>query len=170
MEARKDAISGKGIFWPEDEDQAPVSVLVTPRNRQYQVQWLTLFQDIETGVSIVEQAKFEKPLTQTEYRVRDMLLGTIHIGNWAIVNQAEIARQIRVHRSDVSKAIIRLIELGIVIQGEKIGRNCQYMIAPGFAFKGSLGDGQKAVQKAQKEHKAKVIPFRPAQAEQASLI
>ena len=117
----------------------------------------------------MEQALLEKPLTQTEYRVRDMLLGSIHIGNWAIVNQAELARRLRVQRADVSRAISRLIELGIVIQGEKMGRNSQYMIAPGFAFKGGLAEGQKSVRKAEKTHKAKVLQFHPA-SEQMSLL
>ena len=164
MEARKDQISGRGTFWPDKEGEPPTSILVVPRNRQYQIQWLTLWQDVETGVTLMEQARMERPLTQTEYRVRDMLLGSIGLGNWAIVNQAEIARQLRVHRPDVSSAIKRLIELGIVIQGEKMGRNCQYMISPAFCFKGSLPEGQKLARQAEKEHKAaKVIPFQGEQ-------
>ena len=169
MDAQQDDISGKGDLWPHDEGKPPVTVLIQPRNRQYQVQWIPLWQDVETGVSIMEQAKMDKPLSQTEYRVRDMLLGSIHIGNWAIVNQAELARQLRVQRADVSRAISRLIELGIVLRGEKIGRNSQYMISPGFAFKGGLAEGQRSVKKAQKDHKSKVLQFPKVRAEQVEL-
>lgn len=153
-------ISGHGTFLPDDETKNPAAILITPKNRNYTVEWIPLWQGIETGVSLMEQAEFEKPLTQTEYRVRDMLLGLIHIGNWAIVNQAEIARRLRIHRPDVSQAIKRLIELGIVIKGTKMGRNHQYMISPGFAFKGALPEGQELVKKAAKEHKAKVLHFK----------
>ena len=154
-------ISGRGTFLSDDDDKSPVSVFVTPKNRTYQVDWIPIWQGVKTGVTLMEQAQNEKPLTQTEYRVRDMLLGSIGLGNWAIVNQAEIARRIRVNRADVSKAIKRLIELGIVIQGGKVGRNNQYMISPAFCFKGSIGEGQKLVKEAIKQHKTKVIPFKP---------
>jgi hypothetical protein len=108
----------------------------------------------------MEQAYMEKPLTQTEYRVRDVLLGSIGMGNWAVINQAEMARRLRVHRPDVSAAIKRLIELGIVLKGDKIGHSNQYMISPAFCFKGSLAEGQKLAHEAEKQHKAKVIPFK----------
>lgn len=164
-------ISGKATLWPEDEEQAPASVLVVPRNRKYSVQWLSLWQNVETGVTLMEQAKMEKPLTQTEYRVRDFLLASIGLGNWALVNQAEIARQLRLHRPNVSKAIERLIELGIVIKGEKLGRNAQYMISAGFCFKGGLGAGQKLVQKAQSQHKnGKILQFPVPELCQGSLL
>jgi Uncharacterized membrane-associated protein/domain len=161
---------GRGTFWPDDENQAPTSLLVLPRSKKYAGQWFYVHQDVDTGVTLMEQAKYEKPLTQTEYRVRDMLLGSMGLGNWAIVNQAEIARQIRVDRAKVSHAIKRLIELGIVIQGEKIGRNSQYMISPAFCFKGSMSEGQKLVKEAEKHHKAKVIPFKAREPEQGSLL
>lgn len=160
MSEELEDVSGQGTFLPDDGNKSPVSVFVFPKNRTYQVEWIPLWQGVETGVTLMEQAEWEKPLTQTEYRVRDMLLGSIGLGNWALVNQAEIARRIRVDRARVSQAIKRLIELGIVIQGEKIGRNHQYMISPAFCFKGSIGKGQKLVKEAVKQHKAKVIPFK----------
>lgn len=156
-----DKISGKGTFWPNDEEKPPISLqVVDNRQRKYDVEWLFLYQGIETGVTLVEQAEYEKPLTQTEYRVRDMILGSIGVGAWAIINQSEIARRIRVDRAKVCHAIKRLIELGIVELGkEKMGRNSQYRIAPGFGFKGSMPLGQKKVKEAAKQHKEKVIQF-----------
>jgi len=93
---------------------------------------------------MTEQAKMEKPLTQTEYRVRDMLIGTIGLGNYVYVNQAELARELRIQRADASRAIKRLIELGILLQGPKSGRSNTYMVNPAFCFSGGLGNGIKA--------------------------
>ena len=62
---------------------------------------------------MTEQAEMEKPLTQTEYRVRDWLMGTIGIGNYVYVNQAEMCRRLRIDKKNASMAIKRLIELGI---------------------------------------------------------
>ena len=68
---------------------------------------------------MLEQAQMEKPLTQTEYRVRDYLMGTIGLGNYVYVNQAEMARRLRIDRKNASMAIKRLIELEILIQSPK---------------------------------------------------
>jgi hypothetical protein len=156
--------SGYGVFLPNEEEKPPIHMNVIPLEKQRKYSgraWFYVHQDVTTGVSLMEQAEFEKPLTQTEYRVRDMLLGSMGLGNWAIVNQSEIARRIRVQRADVSRAIKTLIERGIVIQGEKMGRNIQYMISPAFCFKGSMDEGQKLLRKSEKQHKAKVIQLRP---------
>lgn len=158
---QEDLKSGPGIFFPDDEETAPVNVyLVPPKKKSYPLRWLLLWQDpSEIGVSMSEQAEMERPLTQTEYRVRDWILGTIGIGNYCYINQAEIARRLRVHRQNVYQAIQRLLELGILIKGPKNGRCNSYMVSPAFCFFGSLGAGAQA-RKAEIQEKAKVIPFR----------
>ena len=78
---------------------------------------------------MTEQAEMEKPLTQTEYRVRDWLMGTIGIGNYVYVNQAEMCRRLRIDKKNASMAIKRLIELGILLRGPKSGRNNTYMVS-----------------------------------------
>jgi len=154
---------GDGIFIPKEEGKPAthMRVLPTKPKARYEVKWLTLWQEIETGATLMEQAMYEKPLTQIEYRVRDMMLGLIGLGNWAIINQSEIARLLRLQRQNVCAAIQRLVELGIVIKGDRMGRNQQYMINPTFCFKGKLEDGQKIVKKAATEYKkkGKVIQF-----------
>jgi len=167
MEARKiDKVSGKGTFWPDEETKPPITLqVVDNRQKKYDIPWFYVYQGTNTGVTMKEQATMKKPLTQTEYRVRDMILDAAGIGNWSIVNQAELARQLRVQRADVSRAIKRLINVGIIEVGkEKMGKNSQYRIAPGFCFKGPMWLGQKEAKEAADIHKAKVTMF------QASLL
>lgn len=156
-------LKGRASVWPEEDGQPPQTVYFQPpKNRKYDARWLLLWQDgSDIGVSMTEQAEMERPLTQTEYRVRDWLMGTIGIGNYVHVNQAEMARRLRIQRADASRAIKRLIELGILIQGPKSGRSNTYMVSPAFCFSGGLGNGLKARNEAIKQHKAKVIPFQP---------
>jgi len=153
--------TGRAELWQGDKPLVTVMVLDGKKKQLHTINWFYAYQGVETGVTFVEQAKLDKPLTQTEYRVRDMLLGSMGLGNWGIVNQAELARQIRVHRPDVSKAIKRLIELGIVERGEKLGKSCQYRISPGFSFKGTIAEGQAKAREAASYYKThgKVIPF-----------
>ena len=158
MEYKKSYISGLATVWPDDNRQTPITAYFTPPHKhKYNAKWLLLWQD-ETGASIVEQAMMEKPLTQTEYRVRDWIIGTIGIGNYVLVNHAECGRALRIARPHVSSAIKRLIELQILIQGPKSGRSNTYMVNPSFCFAGGIGAGIRA-RSAAKES-GKVIPFR----------
>lgn len=152
-------IKGFADVWPEDERQSAQTVYFEPPKKQkYDAKWLLLWQD-ETGAGIVEQSEMERPLTQTEYRVRDWILGTIGIGNYCYINQSEIGRKLRVHRTDISRAIKRLIELQILIPGPKSGRSNTYMVNPSFCFAGGIGEGIKARNEAKQA--GKILPFKP---------
>lgn len=159
MDDDKKYVSGLATVWPEDRSQEPITAYFTPPpKKKYNAKWLLLWQD-ETGASIVEQAMMEKPLTQTEYRVRDWIIGTIGIGNYVLVNHAECGRALRVARPHVSAAIKRLIDLQILLPGPKSGRSNTYMVNPAFCFAGGLGNGIKARNEAQKQ--GKIIKFQP---------
>lgn len=158
-------LKGKATVWPEDDAQAPQTVYFQPpKNRKYGTRWLLLWQDgSDIGVSMTEQAEMEKPLTQTEYRVRDWIMGTIGIGNYVHVNQAEMARRLRIERATASRAIKRLIELQILIEGPKSGKSNTYMVNPAFCFSGGLGHGIQKRKETIREGKAKVIQFQETQ-------
>lgn len=56
-------------------------------------------------MSMQEQAEMESLLAQTEYRVRDWLIGEIWIGDYVFVNQAEVDRKLKISRTHVCTAI-----------------------------------------------------------------
>lgn len=163
---------GRATVWPESEEQSPQTVYFQPpQKKNYPARWLLLWQDgSDIGVSMTEQAEMEKPLTQTEYRVRDWLMGTIGIGNYVYVNQADMARRLRIQRADASRAVKRLIELQILLQGPKSGRSNTYMVNPAFCFSGGLGNGIKQRTETIKQGKAKVIPFQRGEPKQMHLL
>ena len=158
-----DYIKGFASVWPEDQEQAPATVYFEPpRKKNYPAHWLLLWQDeSEIGVSMSEQAK-AAALTLTDYRVRDFLMGTIGIGNYVFVNQAEVARQLGVHKVTVCESIKHLVELQILLKGPKSGRSNTYMVNPAFCFSGSLGNGIKQRNEAIREGKAKIMHFDPS--------
>lgn len=161
--AEKKDLCGRAMLLPDESEQGPTPVLIYPsrERKRYDQKWLILWQEqSEIGVSVMEQAKMEHPLTQTEYRVRDYLLGTIGLGNYVYVNQAEVGRELRLARSNVSAAIKRLIELQIVIQGPKAGRSNTYMLNPAYCYFGRIENGVKARRQAIKTGKAKVLKFK----------
>lgn len=153
---------GLATIWPDDEEQAPVTAYFTPpKTKNYPVKWLLLWQDeSDIGVSMVEQAKSNE-MTLTDYRVRDFLMGTIGLGNFVFVNQAEVARELDVRKATVCDSIRRLCDMQILIKGPKSGRSNTYMVNPAFCFSGGLGNGVKQRKDAIKEGKAKVLQFQP---------
>jgi hypothetical protein len=159
---------GLGTILPDDVEQAPVVAYFTPpKKKNYPEKWLVLWQsESEIGVSMSEQAKLGL-LTQTDYRVRDYLMGTIGLGNFVFVNQAEIARELRVRHASVCDSVKRLCEMQILVRGPKSGRSNTFMVNPAFCFSGNLGRGVQERKEAIK--RGKVIPF-SSHAEQGMLI
>lgn len=152
-------VKGLASVWPDDENQTPIQAYFTPpKKRNYSAKWLLMWQD-ETGMSMQEQAEMDRPLTQTEYRVRDWLIGEIGIGNYVYVNQAEVGRRLKIDRAHISHAIKRLVELEILLLGPKSGRSNTYMVNPAFCFSGSLSNGLKARKTAINERKTNIIKF-----------
>jgi len=151
---------GLGTIWPDDEAQAPVTAYFTPpRKKNYPVKWLLLWQDeSDIGVSMSEQAK-RGILTQTDYRVRDFLMGTIGLGNFVFVNQTEVARELNVHKVTVCESIKRLCDMQILVKGPKSGRSNTYMVNPAFCFAGGLGNGIQQRADTIKRGKATVLQF-----------
>lgn len=162
---------GFGTIWLEDEAQAPITAYFTPpRKKNYPAKWLLLWQDeSEIGVSMTEQAKGGL-LTQTDYRVRDFLMGTIGLGNYVFVNQAEVARELNIRKASVCDSIKRLCDMQILLKGPKSGRSNTYMVNPAFCFAGGLGNGIKERTETIKQGKAKILQFQSLPQKQGYLV
>ena len=65
------------------------------------------------------------------------LLSVLDYENLIQVSQADIARELDMHRQHVQRSIKRLIQLGIILEGVKIGISRSYRLNPSFGWKGS---------------------------------
>ena len=61
------------------------------------------------------------------------------------VNQAEIARDLGMQRQNVQRSIKRLMELGVILEGVKIGVSRSYRLNPSFGWKGSAKGHREAL-------------------------
>lgn len=104
----------------------------------YGIDWFILIKNPSgMGVTLIEQAKMEKPLTQTEYRVRDWIIGHMELNNLAYINQAEMARELNIGAAHANKAVKRLVELGILLVYNTVGKSKVYRANPAFCYQGS---------------------------------
>ena len=64
------------------------------------------------------------------------LCGRLDFENYVHVPQQEIADYLGTSRPEVTKAITKLIEKGVLIRGPKLGRSSSYRLNPAYGWKG----------------------------------
>ena len=87
----------------------------------------------QNGAEILAQSD----LGANDFKVLMKLLSVLDYENLIQVSQADIARELDMHRQHVQRSIKRLIQLGIILEGVKIGISRSYRLNPSFGGKGS---------------------------------
>jgi biotin operon repressor len=86
-----------------------------------------------------------KTLTGEQFKVLMMLLASLDYENFIQVAQADIAEKLEMQKTNVSRSIKGLIDLGVIIEGPKIGRSKSYRLNPQFGWKGTVNNHKKAL-------------------------
>ena len=85
-----------------------------------------------------EAAGILKHVTRVEdFRVLMALLQRLDFENLIVANQSEIARELGMDSAQVNRAIKRLVEMGAIMQGPRIGVSRSYRLNPRFGWRGS---------------------------------
>lgn len=71
------------------------------------------------------------------HRVTWALLTKLDLENWIRLSHAELAEELGMKRPNVSRAIARLVDLGVLLVGPKIGHSHTYRLNPNYGWKGS---------------------------------
>lgn len=90
-------------------------------------------------------AQHRKELGEEGMAVLWMLTSRLDFENRLVLNQAEIGRELGMHRQSIQQAIKRLIGIGILLEGPKIGQNRSYQLNPEFGWKGSAKNHLKTL-------------------------
>lgn len=86
-----------------------------------------------------------KTLTGEQFKVLMMLLASLDYENFIQVAQADIAEKLEMQKTNISRSVKRLINLGVIIEGPKIGKSKSYRLNPHFGWKGSVSNHKKAL-------------------------
>lgn len=68
--------------------------------------------------------------------VFNALMARLDFENYIQVSQADISKEVDMRPSNVNRAIKRLMDLGFIRQGPKVGRSHTYQLHPELAWKG----------------------------------
>lgn len=106
---------------------------VTPkRHNAFGRGWLAMSQE---AMKILAQRR--KEIGGEGYAVMLSIMSTAEFGGqFQTVNQTEIAKDLQMQKSNVSRAIKRLINLGVIVEGPREGLNRAYRVSTEIAWKG----------------------------------
>jgi len=85
----------------------------------------------------IEVVALNEDLSGEDLRVFLVLAGQVDFENLLVVNQADLARKMGWKRQNVQRAIKRLIKVGVLLEGPKIGLSRSYRFNPEFGWKGT---------------------------------
>ena len=100
-----------------------VAYVVPKRKNGFGQGWLAMAQN---GAEILAQSN----LSGNDFKVLMKLLSVLDYENLIQVSQADVARELNMHRQHVQRSIKRLIDLGIVLEGVRIGISRSYGLTP----------------------------------------
>ena len=115
-----------------------VAYVVPKRKNGFQKGWMAMAQD---AMMMLAQSN----LTGNDMKVMWAMLARLDYENLIQVNQAEVAEQVGMNRHHVNRSIKKLIELGVVLEGVKIGISRSYRLNPNFGWKGSAKGHREAL-------------------------
>lgn len=95
--------------------------------------WIALYQQAISNIA-------DMNLSTEQYRVFLKLLSKVDFENYLTVSQQDIANELDMKQSNVSKAIKKLKELNIIVEGPRAGLNKTYRLNPYIAHKGTNRD------------------------------
>ncbi|WGL94102.1 MarR family transcriptional regulator [Arsenophonus nasoniae] len=84
-------------------------------------------------------------LNHDQMRVLMALLADLDYENYIQVSQMDIAKILKMQKSNVSRAVKNLLEFGVILEGPKIGRSKTYRLNPQFGWKGTVSNHKKAL-------------------------
>ncbi len=107
-------------------------VIVGRKRNPYGKGWVMNSQD-----AAILLAK-DKDIKGETHRVLWLIIGILDFENWVQLSVTEIAKELGMHRPDVSKAMKVLETKEIILRGPKVGRSYAFMLNPEFGWKGKV--------------------------------
>jgi len=107
-----------------------LAVVFPKRRNGFGTRWLAMAQEAAKALA-------RSDLGKDDFRVFMELVSILDFENLLVLNQAELARDLGMLRQNVQRSIKRLIKLGVLLEGPRIGVNRSYRLSPSFGWKGS---------------------------------
>ena len=101
------------------------------RRNGFADRWLAVAQE-----ALMDLATDDR-LQGQDLRVLLILLGKLDFENWLQVCQADLADLLGMTRGNMSRSMKRLVDIGVLLPGPKVGQSRTYRLNPSYGWKGS---------------------------------
>ena len=128
LEGYEDTYTGEKYGFP---------VIVGRKINPYSQGWVMNSQE---GMRILAK---DKDIKAETHRVLWFIGGILDFENWVHISITEIAQELDMQRSSVSRAIKLLEKKEIILRGPKVGRSHTFMLNPYFGWKGKVKNLEK---------------------------
>lgn len=109
---------------------AALAVIYPKRKNGFQTGWVAVAQN-----PMLELAKAN--LGGEANRVLFYVLAKLDFENWINLNQSAGADEIDMKRPNFARGLKKLVDIGVVLPGPKVGRNATFRLNPSYGWKGS---------------------------------
>lgn len=96
-------------------------------------------------------------LTGEQLKVLLALLSDLDYENYIQVAQSDIANNLSMQKTNVSRSVKALLDLGVILEGPKVGRSKTYRLNEQFGWKGTVPNHNKALKKRLAERGMSVV-------------
>ncbi|WP_198661951.1 MULTISPECIES: MarR family transcriptional regulator [Enterobacteriaceae] len=107
-----------------------VAYIAPKRKNGFGTRWMAMAQDAAMMFA-------QSDLGADDFRVLMSLMAKLDFENLLVLNQAEMARELKMQRQNVQRSVKRLIGMGALLEGPRIGISRSYRFNPQFGWKGS---------------------------------
>ena len=128
LEGYEDTYTGEKYGFP---------VIVGRKRNPYSQGWVMNNQEAMRKLAKDKEIKAET------HRVLWFIGGILDFENWVHISITEIAEELNMQRSSVSKAIKLLEKKEVILRGPKVGRSHSFMLNPEFGWKGKVKNLEK---------------------------
>lgn len=117
---------------------AALAVVFPKRKNGFKTGWVAVAQD-----PMLELARSDMGVEA--WRVFAHLVSVLDFENWINLNQSAAAREMGMKQPGYARGVRKLIEVGVVLPGPKVGRNATFRLNPQFGWKGSAKGHNEAL-------------------------
>lgn len=133
-------------------DGAALAVIYPKRKNGFQAQgWVAVSQN-----PMLELARAD--LGGEASRVLFYVLARLDFENWINLNQSASADELGMSRPNFARGLRKLLDLGVVLPGPKVGRNATFRLNPSFGWKGSAKAHNEALSERMRARGLSVVP------------
>ena len=117
---------------------ATLAVFYPKRKNGFTTGWVAMAQDPMMKLA-------QADLGKEAMRVLLAVLAMLDYENWVTLSQAELGRQLNIKPSNMSRAVARLVQEGVLLAGPKVQTRKTFRLNPAYGWKGSAKTHQEAL-------------------------